>query len=144
MEKTKVKKKSFVLRCLDGIEVVGNRLPPPMMIFIFLAAAIIVISGIGTALGWSATGEVYNTKSMQIEETTINIVNLFSVSGLRYMLSNVINNFMGYKSLGMMLTIMFGIGIAEYSGWLNGLIRKAVLDQEPEEHRSARRRNRRG
>ena len=68
------KKKSFVLRCLDGIEVVGNRLPPPMMIFIFLAAAIIVISGIGTALGWSATGEVYNTKSMQIEETTINIM----------------------------------------------------------------------
>lgn len=126
MEKTNVKRKSFVLRCLDGIEVVGNRLPPPMMIFIFLAAAIIVISGIGTALGWSATGEVYNTKSMQIEETTINIVNLFSVSGLRYMLSNVINNFMGYKSLGMMLTIMFGIGIAEYSGWLNGLIRKAV------------------
>ena len=53
MEKTKVKKKSFVLRCLDGIEVVGNRLPPPMMIFIFLAAAIIVISGIGTALGLS-------------------------------------------------------------------------------------------
>ena len=43
--------------------------------------------------------------------------------------NNVINNFMGYKSLGMMLTIMFGIGIAEYSGWLNGLIRKAVLDQ---------------
>lgn len=119
-------KKSLTLRFLDGIEVIGNRLPPPMMIFIALAAIMIVISGIGSLMGWSATGEVYNTSTKQIEETTINIVSLFSVKGLQYMLTNLISNFTGYKSLGLMLTIMFGIGIAEYSGWLNGLIRKAV------------------
>ena len=34
MEKSKnTKKKSWVLRCLDKIEVVGNRLPHPLTIF---------------------------------------------------------------------------------------------------------------
>jgi len=130
MEST-VKRKSFLLRCLDGIEAVGNRLPPPMMIFAFLAVAMILISGIGSFFDWSATGAVYNAKTKQIEETTINVVSLFSVSGLQYMLKNLISNFMGFKSLGMMLTIMFGIGIAEYSGWLNGLILKAVKITPP-------------
>ncbi len=124
MEKTK--KKSLTLRFLDKIEVVGNRMPPPMMIFAALAGAMILISGIGALMGWSATGEIYNTKTQQIEETTITVVSLFSVKGVQYMLTHLTSNFTGYTSLGTMLTIMFGIGIAEYSGWLGGLIRKAV------------------
>lgn len=122
----KSKKRSIVLRFLAGIEKIGNMLPPPMMIFAFLSLLIIVISGIGTLLGWSATGQIYNTTSKVIEEQTIQVVNLMSVKGLQYMLTNVIPNLLAYKSLGLMLTIMFGIGIAEHSGWLNGLIRKAV------------------
>jgi aminobenzoyl-glutamate transport protein len=122
----KTTKKSLTLRFLDKIEVVGNRMPPPMMIFAFLTLLVVIISGIGSALGWSATGEIFNKATQKIEATTINIVNLCSISGLRYMIGNLTKNFMSYPSLGMMLTMMFGIGIAEYSGWLNGLIRKAV------------------
>ncbi|MST55053.1 AbgT family transporter [Pyramidobacter sp. SM-530-WT-4B] len=122
----KTTRKSLTLRFLDKIEVVGNRMPPPMIIFAFLTLLVVVISGIGSVWGWSATGEIFNKATQKIEATTINIVNLCSINGLRYMIGNLTKNFMSYPSLGMMLTMMFGIGIAEYSGWLNGLIRKAV------------------
>lgn len=127
MEKTKkAKKKSWILRGLDKIEVAGNKLPHPLTIFFYLAVAVVVISGIGSALGWSATGEMYNSSSGVVEETTVSIVSLFSVSGLRYMLTSAVTNFTNYAPLGFTIVIMLGIGVAESSGYLNGLIRKVV------------------
>lgn len=126
MEKTTAKKKSLLLRFLDKIEAAGNKLPHPMTIFFYLSVLVVVVSGIGSLMGWSATGEIYNSSTGVVEETTVNIVNLFSFSGLRYMLTSAVSNFTGYAPLGFTLVIMLGIGVAEHSGWLNGLIRKVV------------------
>lgn len=126
MEKATEKKKSWILRFLDKIEVAGNKLPHPMTIFFYLAVIVVILSGIGTLMGWSATGEMYNSSTGVVEETTVNIVNLFSFSGLRYMLTSAVSNFTGYAPLGFTLVIMLGIGVAEHSGWLNGLIKKVV------------------
>ncbi len=126
MTDTKKNKKSLFMRFLSKVEKIGNKFPPPMMIFGILCIAIIIISGIGAKLGWSATGMILNKESGAIEEQTIKVVSLFSVKGLQYMISNFTKNMMSYTSLGMMLTIMFGIGIAEHSGWLSGLIKQAV------------------
>lgn len=126
MEKTTAKKKSLLLRFLDKIEAAGNKLPHPMTIFFYLSVLVVVVSGIGSLMGWSATGEMYNSSTGVVEETTVNIVNLFSFSGLRYMLTSAVSNFTGYAPLGFTLVIMLGIGVAEHSGWLNGLIRKVV------------------
>ena len=51
---TKTKKRSWILRFLDKIEVAGNKLPTPLTIFFYLAVAVVIVSGIGSALGWSA------------------------------------------------------------------------------------------
>ena len=40
---------------LDLVERIGNRLPDPVMIFVWLIAGLIVLSGIGAVLGWSAS-----------------------------------------------------------------------------------------
>lgn len=127
MEKSKnAKKKSWVLRCLDKIEVVGNRLPHPLTIFFYLSVIVVLVSGLGALMGWSASGDVYNSASGMVEETTVSVVSLFSFSGLRYMLTSAVSNFTGYAPLGFTIVIMLGIGVAESSGWLNGLIRKVV------------------
>lgn len=122
----KVKKKSWVLRFLERVEIVGNRLPPPSIIFIYLCAFIIIISGIGGLMGWSATGMMVNTSSKELEETTLSVVSLFSIDGLTYMLKNLVSNFTSYTSVGYTCTVMLAIGVAEQSGWMEGLIRKAV------------------
>lgn len=132
MEKSKnTKKKSWVLRCLDKIEVVGNRLPHPLTIFFYLSVIVVLVSGLGALMGWSASGDVYNSASGMVEETTVSVVSLFSFSGLRYMLTSAVSNFTGYAPLGFTIVIMLGIGVAESSGWLNGLIRKVVKSLLP-------------
>lgn len=40
---------------LDRIESVGNRLPDPVMIFVWLIAGLVVLSGMGAGLGWTAS-----------------------------------------------------------------------------------------
>ena len=122
----KTKKRSWILRFLDKIEVAGNKLPTPLTIFFYLSVIVVVISGIGAALGWSATGEMYNASKGVVEETTVTINSLFSVSGLQYMLTSAVTNFTSYAPLGFTIVIMLGIGVAENSGYLNGLIRKVV------------------
>ena len=67
---TAVKKKSLILRFLDKIEVAGNKLPAPLTIFFYLSVLVVVVSGIGAALGWSATGQMYNSATGVVEETT--------------------------------------------------------------------------
>ena len=125
-DKTQTTKRSFILRFLDMIEVAGNKLPTPLTIFFYLAVFVVVLSGIGAAMGWSATGEMYNSGSGTVEETTVSVVSLFSISGLQYMLTSAVTNFTNYAPLGFTVVIMLGIGVAESSGWLNGLIHKVV------------------
>lgn len=123
---TKTKKRSWVLRFLDKVEAAGNKLPAPLTIFFFLAVIVVIVSAIGEACGWSATGIMYNTSTGVVEESSVSVVSLLSKSGIQYMLTNAISNFTGYAPLGLTIVIMLGIGVAESSGYLNGLIRKVV------------------
>ena len=70
--------------------------------------------------------QMYNSGSGTVEEATVSIVSLFSVKGLQYMLTSAVTNFTSYAPLGFTIVIMLGIGVAESSGYLNGLIRKVV------------------
>ncbi len=125
MTKTKsTKKVSLYNRWLNGIEVIGNRLPHPIALFTALAAAIVVISAICSALGISATGELIS--GGELKETTVTAVSLLTKEGLTYMLTNVVSNFTSYAPLGMVLTAMLGVGIAEQSGMINTLLKSAV------------------
>ena len=124
--KTGKNQKSGFERFLGGVERIGNKLPAPMFMFLILTVVVIVISGIGGIFDWSVTGQMMNRASGQIEETTIEVVSLCTPEGIKYMLSSFVNNFATYPSLGNGLIIMMGIALAEYSGWLNVLIKKAV------------------
>ncbi len=123
MTKTK-NRVSLYNRWLNGIEAVGNRLPHPIALFSALAAAIVIISAICSALGVSATGELISNGELQ--ETTVTAVSLLTKEGITYMLTNVISNFTSYAPLGMTLVAMLGVGVAEHSGLINALLKSAV------------------
>jgi len=105
-------------RFLDLVERAGNKLPDPVAIFIIIIALLMAVSALGAALGWSAvnpvTGERLVARSLLSEEL------------VRRLLTETARTFTGFAPLGLVLTIMLGAGVAERSGLLAALIRKAV------------------
>lgn len=118
MEKEISRKPSLLDRFLGAIERGGNKLPDPTSLFVILAFAVVVISGICSAAGISAvhpgTGE------------TLTVTNLMSKEGFRRMWSNAVPNFSGFAPFGMVLVAVIGSGAAEKSGLLAALMKKLL------------------
>lgn len=119
MTKTAEPKRSLLLRALDRVEVVGNALPHPATIFALLALTVVVLSWVCARLELQAvhpgTGEL------------IQVRNLLSGEGFRWLFENAEKNFVKFPPLGLVLAAMVGIGVAEGSGLLTALIRFLVL-----------------
>lgn len=124
--KQKAVKKSLFGRFLNSVETAGNKLPHPITMFAMLAVGIVLLSGILAALGVSATGEMIDTKTLELGEQTISVVSLMNREGLAYMLTHVVSNFTSFAPLGVVLVTMLGVGCAEGSGYLSALMKKAV------------------
>lgn len=106
-------------RWLNAIERLGNRLPDPFMLFVALAMVVLIASVIFAALDASvvlpATGETQPIRS------------LISGEGVRFILESTLTNFTGFAPLGLVLSMMLGIGLAEKIGLLDVLIRRTVM-----------------
>lgn len=127
MEKVKnTEKPSLLTRWLNGIEKVGNKLPHPVSLFALLVLAVLAISAICEAAGVSATGELVNRSKGIVEIQTVQAVSLLNGEGFAYMLTHAISNFTGFAPLGVVLVAMFGIGLAEDSGFIGGLLKATV------------------
>ncbi len=120
------KKGTWFQRFLNGVEVVGNRLPHPITLFALLALAIILISALCAGLGVSATGQMVNSKTNTIELQTFHAVSLLGREGLAYLLTSAVSNFTGYAPLGTVLVAMLGVGVAEGSGFISALLKKTA------------------
>ena len=127
MKEKNVKKKSFVNKFLDIIEIGGNRLPHPVTLFFLFCVAIIIISGITSKMGVSVTYEALNRTTGNFEETTVKVRSLMTGEGLRYIFNSMITNFTGFAPLGTVLIGVIGIGVCEGSGLMSALIKKIVM-----------------
>jgi aminobenzoyl-glutamate transport protein len=120
---TEKKKASLAQRFLNGIERVGNKLPDPFILFAILAVLVIIASAIFSAFGASVThpgtGEELPVK------------NLASGEGLKYILTSMLDNFTGFAPLGLVLSMMLGIGLAEKVGMLDYAIKRTILKAPP-------------
>jgi len=119
-------KKTRLEKILDGVERVGNKVPHPAVIFVWLILAIIVLSHIFYMLGASATYESINPDTHQPEQVTTAVKSLLTGEGIRFMYSNVVANFMSFNAVGVIIVAMLGVGVAEASGLIKSLIRKLV------------------
>lgn len=104
---------------LNVIEKIGNKLPEPFFIFIYLAGIVMILSMIfhwfGATVEHPGTGEMLEIKS------------LLSFEGLEFILSSMISNFTGFAPLGLVLVMMFGIGLADKVGLLETAIKSSIL-----------------
>ena len=113
-------------RFLRTVERVGNKMVQPMTLFGILCIIVVLLSAIGSAFGWSATGEMYDNSTKAVQMTTIEVYNLLSRDGITYMLSNFVSNVINYAPLGVMLVMFLGIGMADGSGLIAIALRKVV------------------
>lgn len=128
MSKKKEKeKRSFLDKFLGFIERAGNKIPHPVVLFIGLCALIILVSGLGAKLGWSAT--YYDARAG--EDVVAQVQSLFNAEGLRYIFNSATTNFTGFAPLGTVLVAIIGVGVAEYSGLINTSLKKTLLNVSP-------------
>lgn len=148
-------------RMLDGIENLGNKVPHPVIMFLYLIAFVALLSAVlaafdvkvsedvaipvnkaelarvQDALGGSVvpydtvTGEILQVPDVIIEEQTFEVKSLLSVDGLRFIFSSFVNNFAGFAVVAVTFIAMAGVGVAEKAGMMGALIRKLVKVAPP-------------
>ena len=123
--------KTGLERFLDVVERVGNRVPHPAVIFVLLIGLVIVLSHILYLMGATVTFQAVNTETHAIEETTTAVRSLLTGDGIRFMYAGVIQNFMNFTAVGVIIVAMLGVGVAETAGLVKALIRKLVIVAPP-------------
>ncbi|NIZ47312.1 AbgT family transporter [Entomospira nematocerorum] len=95
------------------IEKLGALLPESNLLFLILIAFIIVISFFTQGSHPSAIDNMPNYK----------VINLLSIEGIRWILSNVLRNFIAYPPLALLVVGVLGFGFAEKTGFLGTLLK---------------------
>ncbi|EOQ11103.1 AbgT family transporter [Bacillus cereus] len=112
-------KRGFVLKSLDIVERVGNKLPNPATLFVLLSFALILFSSLLSNLGIQVQNPVK-------PDETLAVKNLLSSSGIAYIFESMVDNFINFAPLGTVLVTMLGIGVAEQSGLIGASLRALV------------------
>ncbi len=100
------------------VERLGNKLPHPLILFIYLCLIILVSSLVAGAFNWSA----FNPKTQEI----IVAKNLISTTGFKDFMQHMITNFTHFAPLGLVVVMLMGVSLAERSGYLETLIKGIV------------------
>jgi aminobenzoyl-glutamate transport protein len=144
---------TFMQRMLDAIERLGNRMPDPAILFLWLCVGVILLS---QALQWldvKATYEVVAPPPVPAEETyyggsidpvyvgptehepaeayelrteTTEVRGLLTVDGIRFLFTSFVDNFRDFAAVAIILVVMIGVGLAESAGLIGALIRRLV------------------
>lgn len=93
----------------------------PMMAFLLMTGLVVVLSGILDLFGASVTYNKVNLKTGGYESTLVTVESLLNLSGIKYIFSNTVSNFVSFTPLSMLLITLIGIGIMDRSGLLDTL-----------------------
>ena len=137
---------------LGTIERIGNKVPHPVLMFLYLIIGVIVLSAILDWANVSVTEQIavpvtqetelsfyedsteaqsllpaepYAT-DFEIQEQTIAIRSLLTTEGLRFIFTTFVSNFAGFSVVAVVFIAMMGAGVAEEAGLMAALIRKLV------------------
>jgi aminobenzoyl-glutamate transport protein len=119
--------KTTVERMLDVVERVGNKVPHPVVIFVMLIGIVILLSHVFYLMGASATYQAINPETHEVEDITTSAQSLLTADGFRFMYTTIVQNFMDFNAVGVIIVAMLGVGVAEEAGLIRALIHKLVL-----------------
>ncbi|WP_087024365.1 AbgT family transporter [Thaumasiovibrio subtropicus] len=105
------------------IERAGKRIPDPVIIFMFLFAFCLLLTGLIGGMQF----ELANTSGGTTEYT---IKNMLATENVRWIFDNaILANWLSFGGgvLGVIMIVMLGVGVAENSGMLSAVIKKVGL-----------------
>ncbi|TAL30086.1 AbgT family transporter [Phenylobacterium sp.] len=116
---------------LGAVERLGNMLPDPVIIFVWLIAALMVLSAVGAAAGWQASLAYPGDEAPQFGvlvdgRLSFHAHSLFSEENMARLLTEMPRTLSSFAPLGQVLVIMLGAAIAERTGLLSALIRSSL------------------
>jgi aminobenzoyl-glutamate transport protein len=101
----------------------GNLLPHPVTLFALFALGALVLSAVASSAGLSVEDPRPGREGEMLEVT-----NLLSGEGIRWVGQSMVTNFSGFTPLGTVLVALLGVGVAEKSGLLTAIVRALVLN----------------
>jgi aminobenzoyl-glutamate transport protein len=137
---------------LGVIERAGNKVPHPVLMFLYLIIGVIVLSSMLAFAGVSVTETIVVPDSVEVvpdyyedstqpilepdnldyeggfhlEEVTIPVKGLLSVEGIRFIFTSFVPNFAGFGVIAVTFVALMGAGVAEAGGLMGALIRLLV------------------
>ena len=116
---------------LDGIELAGNKVPHPVIIFLILIAFIMVLSAIFQAAGSTVTFEQAQIGAEEPITVTVAAQSLLDADGLRFVFTSPVANFNNFGVVGVIVVAMIGVGMAEEVGLIASFIKRLVKITPP-------------
>src|SRR5262245_4965294 len=110
-------------RTLDFFERVGNRFPDPVVLFL-----------VALALTWLASSVLASSDFGLTDPRTglpLRVYNQLSLTALTAFLSGMVQAFVTFAPLGMVLVMVIGVGVAERSGLVGGALRGVLAVASP-------------
>lgn len=104
-------------RLLGGVERIGNKIPDPFVLFVGLFLVLSIVSTVMAALG--TTVRIPGSEEVQ------DVRGLFTVEGIRWLTTNLVDNFVSFPPLGTVVVILLAVGLAQRSGLMSALIKVA-------------------
>ena len=116
---------------LGAVERVGNMLPDPVMIFVYMIGLLMMLSALGSWLGWTASISYDGEKAPEFATLSGGILaytatSLFSEENIARLLTDMPRTLTSFAPLGLILVVIFGAAVAERAGLFSALIRKSL------------------
>lgn len=107
-----------VVRALSVVEFLGNKLPDPFWLFVILAGAVVALSALFSSLGMTAVNPA--------DGEEVAIQNLLTPEGAQRMVGEAVENFATFPPLGVVITVLLGVAVAERTGLINTAVKLVV------------------
>ena len=104
------------------------KLHPAILLFI-LTIIVMIVSSVGSILNLETTYYNVNTVTGELETQIVTINNLFNRTGIQYLVSNMLTNFVDFAPLGTLILGLMGVGVAYKSGFLNAFFKMVVKNK---------------
>lgn len=88
----------------------------PVFVFILLTIGVMLLSFVLSLFDFQAEYSTINQYTNTIQNNVVQVENMFSLEGIKYVLTSTVNNFVNFAPLGNLIIILIGIGVLEKTG----------------------------
>ena len=89
----------------------------PIFMFLSLTLVVLLLSFILSIFGVQAEYTTVNSYTNALQNNVVQVENMLSSSGLKYIVTNAVSNFANFEPLAMLIIVLMGIGVLEKSGF---------------------------